>query len=301
MCSLEAIQTTELDLVNWILDGGVTFRLRFATMGEQSANTSAGERLKALRISVGLGIREVERRSQQLADSKANQDYLISHSWLRSIERGAVPSIFKLYSLSVIYHRDYEELLSWLGVRIVEIGKDQGMFDWPATHIVGASLDGEQGRIPFPLRLREEFETEQTNLLTRLVQVWGDIPVSLIRQLDLRKSLYGYIGLKDLTLHPVILPGSFVQIDPSQTKIKPGISRRELDRPIYFIELREGYACGWCELNGSQLSVVPHVNSPQQIRTFAYPADAEIIGRVTGVAMRIASQGHTPFLKVSED
>lgn len=132
------------------------------------------------------------------------------------------------------------------------------------------------------------------------MQVWGDIPVTLIRQLDLQKSLYGYIGLKDFTLHPVILPGSFVQIDPTQTKIKTGVSRRELDRPIYFIALRDGYACGWCELKGGQLSVVPHVNSPQEIRRFAHPDEAEIIGRVTGVAMRIGNGGHTPFVKVSD-
>jgi hypothetical protein len=182
----------------------------------------------------------------------------------------------------------------------VEIGKDQGLFTWPATHVIGTSVDAEQSRIPFPIRLRQEFETEQTSLLTRLVQLWGDIPVTLIRQLDLRKSLYGYIGLKDFTLHPVILPGSFVQIDPTQTKIKTGGSRRELDRPIYFIELREGYACSWCELKGGQLRLVPHVNSPQEIRTFAHPTEAEIIGRVTGVAMRIANMGHTPFFKVSD-
>lgn len=202
--------------------------------------------------------------------------------------------------VSVIYHRDYQELLSWFGVRVVEVGKDQGLFNWPATHIIGESDGAGDDRIPFPLQLRQEFETAQTSLLTRLVQVWGDIPVSLIRQLDLKKSLYGYIGLRDFTLHPVILPGSFVQIDPSQTKVRPSASRRELDRPIYFIELREGYACGWCEVKGAQLSVVPHVNSPQGIRTFVYPTEAEIIGRVVGVAMRIATGGHTPFLKVSD-
>jgi transcriptional regulator with XRE-family HTH domain len=196
-------------------------------MSVRTASKSSAERLRDLRVSVGLGIREVERRSPKLAESKCNPDYVISHSWLRSIELGSVPDIFKLYSLSVIYHRDYEELLTWFGVRTVEIGKDQGMFTWSATQVVGTSVDAEQGRIPFPIRLRQEFETEQTNLLTRLVQGWGDIPVTLIRQLDLQKSLYGYIDLKDFTLHPVILPGSFVQIDPTQTKIKAGGSRRE--------------------------------------------------------------------------
>jgi hypothetical protein len=93
----------------------------------------------------------------------------------------------------------------------------------------------------------------------------------------------------------VILPGSFVQIDPAQTKVKPGISRREMDRPIYFVELREAYACGWCELKDGQLSVVPHINSPQAIRRFAHPQEAEIIGRVTGVAMRIVNGGFSPM------
>jgi transcriptional regulator with XRE-family HTH domain len=270
-------------------------------MGLRSPSTRSGERLRDLRVSVGLGIREVERRSQKLAETKGNPDYLVSHSWLRSIEQGEfTPGIFKLYSLSVIYHRGYEDLLSSFGIQIADVGKDQGMFDWPATHVIGTSVDAEEGKIPFPVRLRQDFEAERTNLLTRLVQVWGDIPVALIRQLDLRKSMYGYIGSKDFTLHPVILPGAFVQIDPTQTKVKFGISRRELDRPIYFIELRDSYACGWCELKGGQLSVVPHVNSPQEIRRFSYPHEAEIIGRVTGVAMRIANGGLSPFSDLPE-
>jgi hypothetical protein len=191
-------------------------------------------------------------------------------------------------------------LLAAYGIQIADVAKDQGMFGWPATHVVGTSSDTDVSDMPVPVRVRQEFESEKTNLLTRLVQVWGDIPVALIRQLDVRKSLYGYIGLKDFTLHPVILPGSFVQIDPTQTKVKASASRRELDRPIYFIELRDAYACGWCELKGGQLSVVPHVNSPQEIRRFSYPHEAEIIGRVTGVAMRIANGGLSPFSELPD-
>jgi transcriptional regulator with XRE-family HTH domain len=270
-------------------------------MGLLSPSPRPGEKLRSLRASVGLTIREVERRSQKLAETKGNPDYLVSHSWLRSIEQGEfTPSIYKFYSLSVIYHRGCEELQSYFGVRFSDLGKDQGMFDWPATHVVGASVDTEEGRIPFPVRLRPDFHPENTDLLTRLVQVWGDVPVALIRQLDLRKSMYGYIGLKDYTLLPVILPGSFVQIDPTQTKVKTGASRRELDRPIYFIELRDSYACGWCELKDGQLSVVPHINSPQGIRRFSYPQEAEIIGRVTGVAMRIVNGGLSPLSGLPE-
>jgi len=101
--------------------------------------------------------------------------------------------------------------------------------------------------------------------------------------------------LRDYSLFPVILPGSFLQIDPTETKIKTGVWRQELERPIYFIELRDGYACGWCELKDGQLILVPHITSPQPIRRFSHLDEAEIIGRVTGVAMRIVGGGLSPM------
>jgi len=261
-------------------------------MGSRSPSSRPGERLKKLRESLRLSQREVERRGQKLAQVKGNPDYLISHSWLRMIENGTyVPGIHKFYSLSVVYHRRCEELLAIFGVNLSDAAKDQAMFKWPATHLVGDSADTDEGTIPLPVRVRQEFHAEGTQLLTRLVQVWGEVPVTLIRQLDLRRSLYGYLGLRDYSLYPVILPGSFLQIDPTETKIKTGVWWQELERPIYFIELRDGYACGWCELKDGQLILVPHITSPQPIRRFSHLDEAEIIGRVTGVAMRIVGGG----------
>ena len=81
----------------------------------------------------------------------------------------------------------------------------------------------------------------------------------------------------------------------------PGVSGVEKLKEIEglaspdFAELRDSYACGWCELKDGQLSVVPHINSPQGIRRFTYPQEAEIIGRVTGVAMRIVNGGLSPL------
>jgi transcriptional regulator with XRE-family HTH domain len=261
-------------------------------MSLRKPSSRPGERLKTLRESLRLSLREVERRGQRLAEVKRNPDYLISHSWLRTLENGTyVPGIHKFYSLGVIYNRRCEELLAFFGVNLSDAAKDQAMFTWPATHLVGELADTDESTIPFPIRLRQEFQAEGTQLLTRLVQVWGEVPVALIRQLDLRRSLYGYLGMRDYSLFPVILPGSFLQIDPTETKIKTGAWREELERPIYFVELREGYACGWCELKDGQLLLVPHITSPQPIRRFSYLDEAEIIGRVTGVAMRISGGG----------
>jgi aromatic ring-cleaving dioxygenase len=78
-----------------------------------------------------------------------------------------------------------------------------------------------------------------------------------------------------------------VQIDANQRKISPEKWKTEFDRPIYFVELRMGYVCSWCQLDRQQLIIIPHPQSRQDIRRFDYPSQAEIVGRVTGVAMRI--------------
>jgi hypothetical protein len=53
--------------------------------------------------------------------------------------------------------------------------------------------------------------------------------------------------------------------------------------------LRDSYACSWVELRGSELTLIPHPLSGSAIRQFPYPDEAEIIGQVTGVAMRLVS------------
>ena len=110
---------------------------------------------------------------------------------------------------------------------------------------------------------------------------------ALIRHLDIRHSQYGYIGLKDYTLYPLIRPGSFVQVDQNVRKIQPRKWRTEYDRPIYFVELRDGYACSWCELQEGRLFLIPHPLSPCSVQIGRAHSDAEIVGQVTAVAMRI--------------
>jgi hypothetical protein len=84
-----------------------------------------------------------------------------------------------------------------------------------------------------------------------------------------------------------------VQIDPNQRKISSARWKTEFDRPIYFLELRDGYICSWCQLERGQLIVIPHPQSRQSVRHFEYPSQAEVVGRVTGVAMRIVEEEKT--------
>src|SRR5260370_40089713 len=140
----------------------------------------------------------------------------------------------------------------------------------------------------FPVRLRKAFKLEKTTVLSRMVRIWGEVPISAIRHLDIRHSLYGYVGLRDHTMDPLIPSGSFVQIDNRVRELlRPSSWRTELDRPIYFVKIPGGYACSWCELKRDKLHLVPHPLSRSRLRHFTYAQDAEIIGRVTGIAMRI--------------
>ncbi len=89
-------------------------------------------------------------------------------------------------------------------------------------------------------------------------------------------------------MDPLIPSGSFVQIDNRVRELlRPSSWRTELDRPIYFVKIPGGYACSWCELKRNQLTLVPHPLSRSRLRHFEYAREAEIIGRVTGIAMRI--------------
>jgi hypothetical protein len=94
--------------------------------------------------------------------------------------------------------------------------------------------------------------------------------------------IYGHLGSSDLTMYPMIRPGALLKVDTNQSKLTAGTWRNEYERPIFFIELRDAYACGWCELQGNHLLIIPHYSSPASVRRFTYPREAEIVGRVVG-------------------
>ena len=246
------------------------------------------EQLKDLRNGLGITIRQVEEYSRRIADAEENEEFFISNAWLTQIEnKQSIPSIYKLYSLSTIYRIRFTDLLGIFGIDLERISHHQALLPLPETHLTQLAVYDEERPVSFPVRFDPGFSVEKTNLLSRMVEIWGEIPIALIQHLDLRKSLYGYIGLTDYSLYPIFRPGSFVQIDDRQTKVLKPPWRSEFERPVYFVELRNGYACSWCELQGKNLILIPHPLSGRAIRQFAYPHDAEIVGRVTAVAMRI--------------
>jgi transcriptional regulator with XRE-family HTH domain len=254
-----------------------------------------GEQLKDIRSRLGITTRDVTEKSQRIAESEGNEEFCISNAWLTQIENTqATPSIYKLYSISTIYHVKFSDLLLLFGVDLQKIGKHQLSMPLENTHLTNIEANDKDQTVTFPVRFDHGFNLGRTNLLSRMVEIWGEIPISLIQHLDVRHNHYGYIGLQDYTLSPLLRPGTFVQIDQRLRKVRSFKWRSEFDRPIYFVELREGYACSWCELQGNQLLLVPHPLSSCTIRPFLHGTDAEIVGQVTGIAMRIADPIDVP-------
>jgi transcriptional regulator with XRE-family HTH domain len=260
-------------------------------MSAPSSSLDPGKRLKAERERLHLSIRAVERISERIVKRKKNPTLYVPHNWVSDVENGKFrPGFSKLYSLSLIYQCDIEDLLALFGLDIRDLGKERGLITLPHTHLLRSTAGQLTPITKTSLNLRKDVSLKHTNLVSRMFNSLSDFPIFLLQQADPRHALYGYIGTEDHTLDPLIRPGSFVQIDTRQTKISRDFARRnEYERPIYFTELRNNrYACSWCQLDGNYLFLIPSPQSHVEIRQFRYPQDAEIIGRVTVITMRIA-------------
>jgi transcriptional regulator with XRE-family HTH domain len=247
----------------------------------------AGQKLKRTRERLNLRYRDVEQASQKIAERQKSDEFAIALSRLADIEnKGTVPSIFRLYTLCAIYRLDFQEVLEWYGVTLSSLAGDAAGIEIERTHLVGFAADGH-GEIQVPLSLDPGVDLRRTTFLSRVIQRWGRLPLMLLNGLDLRNHRYGFIGTEDWSMYPLLQPGALVVIDETKRKILSGGWSNEFERPIYFLEHREGYLCGWCTLDGSRVMVQPHPASMCNPTVYAFPDEIDVIGQVTGVAMRL--------------
>ena len=240
---------------------------------------AAGQQLKLLRNKRNITVREVEQASRRIAEAKADRRYQISNGWLAQLENGASePSIFKFFTLAATFRVKLLDLLRVYGVDVNEQEKYEAIANPHLTQLLSetsiseAALDGARSSATTTLNpdLAPPSNGSQSN--------------------GQSKVTYGYLGSTDLTMYPLIRPGSLLQIDTHQNRLQSASWHNEFERPIYFVELREGYACGWCELQGNQLLIIPHHSSPASVRRFTFPREAEIVGRVVGYYTRCVDQ-----------
>ncbi|HYL92210.1 MAG TPA: helix-turn-helix transcriptional regulator [Alphaproteobacteria bacterium] len=247
---------------------------------------SAGKKLRELREQVGLTLRDVELASTVLAEMRLVEEFVINPSRLSDIEtKGVVPSIYRLYVLSVIYRADFTELLKLYGVDLGATAADLAVCQPARTHRL--EMVTNHSSVPVPTKIDPAFDLRYGANFGRMVESWGTVPLQFLSELAKKKYTYGYIGMEDLTMYPLLMPGSFIQVDESRSRVEEAKWRSELERPIYFVETREGYVCCWCAIRKSEIVLQPHPLSPVAARIVKHPQEAEVIGQVVGVAMRL--------------
>jgi hypothetical protein len=226
-----------------------------------------------------LSLREAEERSLRFAQERGNLAFMLSASWLNRLEREEHElSVSKLIVLADIYDLSTEQLL-----RFVQ-PEDQHSLIKPlpgpnATMLLtGGRLD-DQARNLLPDMLGLDQPPDETGLLT----AHDGLSSAPYRR--------GIIGKRDRTLDPMIPAGSIVQIDTRRRSLSTRKDwTHEFRRPIYFLMTRDEYVCGWCELDKTSdwLTLIPHPLSPAPSRRWKYRTEIENIGRVVGLAIRLA-------------
>jgi len=218
-----------------------------------------GERLKRTRERLRLTYRDVEQASQGIAARRQSDEFSIALSRLADIEnKGTVPTVYRLYSLCAIYRLDFDEVLRWYGVPYDELVTESLQTPLRETH---PAQFGHDGKVTIPRPPGDEIDLDKTAFLSYLIRNWGAGAFRFLNGVDLKKHRYGFIGLQDRSMYPVLHPGSLVVVDESRRKIVSNGWTSEFDRPIYFLEHREGYACSWCTVTGEQLLIQPHPGS----------------------------------------
>lgn len=242
---------------------------------------SPGRRLREIREGLGLTVRDVETASARIAERNGRREFHIPISRLWDIENGGVvPSIHRLHCLAIIYGRSFSELLALYGIDVTEVGVG-------ARAVNPGKDETSPVKSGLPARGRDEAEPLETAHLGKARGEWFLLPFSqLARQANSGWS-FGFIGNDDFTMYPMLMPGSFVAIDESKRRISRRWWRSEYERPIYFFELRRGFACGWCSMEDDSLTIQPHPLSPARARTFRHPQEIEIIGQVVAIAMQL--------------
>ncbi len=242
-----------------------------------------GEKLRRVRERLKLTYRDVEQASQEIAARRGNPDFTITLSRLADIENnGRTPTIFRSYSLCAIYHLDLHEVLDWYGVPVGLLTAEALQVKLAETHQLEITPDGH---CAIAGDSHSDINLNKTTFLNQLIRQWGKAPLHIMEGAEQRAHRYGLVGLDDWSMFPILRPGSLVLIDETRRKIARGGWTSEADRPIYFLEHRDGYLCGWCALGQGRLFIQAHPASEKCPAVFNYPGDIDVIGQVTGVVM----------------
>jgi transcriptional regulator with XRE-family HTH domain len=118
-----------------------------------------GDSLRELRNRLGVTTREVEEFSRTIAEGQQNEEFYISNAWLTQLEnKNSIPSIYKLYSLSVIYRAKFNDLLLIFGIDLDSSTRYQLALPLQNTHLASLEAPDPGKSITFPVRFYNRFK-----------------------------------------------------------------------------------------------------------------------------------------------
>jgi hypothetical protein len=112
------------------------------------------------------------------------------------------------------------------------------------------------------------------------------LPLALVGGIDIKRYRYGFVGTDDWSMNPAVPAGSLLIVDDTKRRIQATGWRNQAERPIYFLEHREGHYCRWCSVKDGQISLIPDPSSEAPVLTFP-TGEIDIIGQVIGLAMSL--------------
>jgi transcriptional regulator with XRE-family HTH domain len=236
-----------------------------------------GARLRMIRRQWHLSLREVEERSRRIAQERGDSSYQVSASWLARIESDEHElTVNKLVALAEIYSISSDQLL-----RSIDPENAQSLIldQLPSSDETLLLAEGTEKPQTTPLRRDTPFPDQSPDETTLLPTETAPSRTPYLR---------GIIGKLDLTLDPMIRAGSIVLIDTRKRDIAPKKSwTHEFHRPIYFLKTKDGYVCGWCELDEDSqwLTLIPHPLSSALSWRWKYRTEVENLGRVVAVTI----------------
>ncbi len=244
-----------------------------------------GKLLRGFRQEWGLSLRQVKERSEILAQLWGHSSHVVSFSYLAKLENGKHDdvqdmAVSKLLSLSEIYSKEPDALLSACRPPRLNTQTKDPLGGPATTQLITEGRLADRASRVLPDDLPSGPPPGKTSLL-----VGGD---------NSGRNRYrrAIVGTSDLTLFPMIRPGTLLTADTYQRAIAPRKTyTNEFDRPIYLLDTREGYVCGWCDLeqDGTMLRIVPHPLGQTRFGLLKYGKDVEVVGRVVFVAMSLDS------------
>lgn len=251
----------------------------------------SGKWIKSLREERLVKPSDIEHITRNIADKKHNSDFYVSHSTLADIETGSIPSIHKLFSLAICLRIPLQDLLLPFGIHPEELAPSKSDDCISLPH-AAQSIESATATMPafrFQLNFDVNYSNRETNLLRLPPGQLQNLPSFFRGSLDPARYRYAVIGSDDDAMADLLPPESLVEIDTAENTVQVFPWQTLRARPVYLIWHTDGHTCCWCQVDGRDLTMLPHPLSRQPVRRFKMPSQASVVGRVTNAWLRFGS------------